>query len=372
MIRLGLRLALAGGREALVRLVIIAVAVTLGVGLLLATLAGINAVNAQNSRYAWLNTGVKSATTTTGSTTDPLWWLLREDYFHGVAIGRVDVAATGAHSPVPPGVPRLPGPGEYYVSPELGALLRSTPADQLGDRFPGHQIGTIGRSALPAPNTLLVVVGHTPDELALLPGADRVTSIASTDPSRCDGCAVGRKAAGMDLLLSVVAAGLLFPLLMLIGTATRLAAAQREQRFAAMRLVGATPRQISVLATVESTVAAVAGTIAGFGLFYLFRTPLAAIPFTGSPFFPSDLSLGPLGILLVALGVPAGAAVAAGLALRRVRISPLGVTRRVTPKPPRAWRLIPLLAGIGELTYFVGRRPDTTDGQIQAYLTGIS
>jgi cell division protein FtsX len=45
----------------------------------------------------------------------------------------------------------------------------------------------------------------------------------------------------MDLVLAVVAAALLFPVLMFIGTATRLAATRREQRFAAMRLVGTTP-----------------------------------------------------------------------------------------------------------------------------------
>ena len=62
-------------------------------------------------------------------------------------------------------------------------------------------------------------------------------------------------------MLGVTAVALLFPVLVFIGTATRLSAARREQRFAAMRLVGATPRQISVVAAVESTVAAVAGTL---------------------------------------------------------------------------------------------------------------
>ena len=57
MIRLGLRLAVSGGREAVVRLVILAVAVGLGVGLLLTALSAINAVNAQNGRHAWLYTG---------------------------------------------------------------------------------------------------------------------------------------------------------------------------------------------------------------------------------------------------------------------------------------------------------------------------
>jgi cell division protein FtsX len=71
---------------------------------------------------------------------------------------------------------------------------------------------------------------------------------------------MGTRADGIDLILSVTSAALLFPVLIFIGTATRLTAARREQRFAAMRLIGATPRQVSVISAVESTVAAVAGT----------------------------------------------------------------------------------------------------------------
>ena len=63
MLGLGLRLAVSGGREALVRLVVLAVAVGLGVGLLLIAVAGINAVNAQNDRYAWLDTAVARSPT---------------------------------------------------------------------------------------------------------------------------------------------------------------------------------------------------------------------------------------------------------------------------------------------------------------------
>ncbi|HEX3925286.1 MAG TPA: hypothetical protein VHY31_23600 [Streptosporangiaceae bacterium] len=57
MLRLGLRLTLDGGREAAARLIITAVAVALDVGLLLTTLASIDALRAQNARAAWLNTG---------------------------------------------------------------------------------------------------------------------------------------------------------------------------------------------------------------------------------------------------------------------------------------------------------------------------
>jgi hypothetical protein len=109
----------------------------------------------------------------------------------------------------------------------------------------------------------------------------------------------------------------------------------------------------------------------GFVLFFIFRDPVAGVPFTGSPFFASDLSLNLADVLLIALGVPLGAAVAAWLALRRVRISPLGVTRRVTPRPPRAYRLIPVLAGIAELSVFVFHQPGDLNAQVAAYLSGF-
>ena len=61
MIRLGLRLAVSGGREAVVRLVIVAAAVGIGVGLLLTVISAVNAVGVQNDRYAWLDTGAPAA-----------------------------------------------------------------------------------------------------------------------------------------------------------------------------------------------------------------------------------------------------------------------------------------------------------------------
>jgi hypothetical protein len=347
------------------------VAVALGVGLLLSALAGTTATQRQDAEYAWLNSSATNAATGPEAA-DPAWWTAREDYFDGRSIAYIDVAATGPHGPVPPGLGALPGPGEYYVSPALARLIDTTPADQLGDRFPGRRAGVLGRAALASPDLLVALVGHTPAEVRKLPRATRITRLVSVPPSQCNrGCYAGTNNDGMTLILSVVVAALLFPLLIFIGTATRLSAARREQRLAAMRLVGATPRQVATLSTIESLVAAVAGTVLGFGLFLLLRPALAQFAFTGLRFYLSDLVLTWPAALAVLIGVPAGAALAARLALRRVRVSPLGVMRRATPKPPRAWRLVPLLAGLGELVWFVGRRPATTNGQTAAYLTGI-
>ena len=376
---LGLRLAVNGGREAVTRLVILAVAVGLGVGLLLTAMAATNAVTSWNSRHAWFWTGTYwaapgPAAASGGQHSAPLWWHPTSDIYDGQTISRFDVAATGASSPVPPGLSHDPAPGTYDASPALAALLRSVPADQLADRYPGHLAGIIGDAALPSPSSLVIVVGRTPAQLATAVGSVKVTAIATTVPGSPGGnvtisparnghrpqlppnfnpnglrytpADTGIPASGTDLILSVVALAILLPVLIFIGTATRLSAARREERFAAMRLVGATRTQVSALAAVESTAAALLGVAAGFAIFFGLRIPVAGIPFVGQPFFPGQLTLSLFDVIVVAAGVPVAAAVAARLALRRVNISPLGVTRRVTPKPPGAWRVVPLLLGL--------------------------
>ncbi|MGD0066215.1 MAG: FtsX-like permease family protein [Streptosporangiaceae bacterium] len=385
MIGLGLRLALSGGREALTRLLVLAAAVGLGVGLLLAAVAATNAAVTWNNRHAWFWTGTSSVPPEPAAAgIAPLWWHPGGDTFDGQAISRFDVAATGASSPVPPGITRDPGPGQYYASPALAALLRSTPADQLAGRYPGRLAGVIGDAALPSPDSLVIIIGHTPAQLAHTPGSVQVTSIATAVPGNFGGQAnpagldyippaPGGEQGAVDLLLSVVALAVLAPVLIFIATATRLSAARREQRFAAMRLVGATRRQVSWLAATESTAAGVAGVVAGFGIFFGLRIPVAGIPFIGQPFFPAELSLSAPDILAVAIGVPAAAVVAARLALRRVRISPLGVTRRATPSPPQAWRILPLLAGFAELGFFtVHGKPASPSGQDLAIAPGLA
>jgi hypothetical protein len=378
VIRLGLRLTAGGGREAVARLIVMAAAVALGTGLLLTCLAGINAINTQNLRSAWLDTvgSAPASRAAAGSGGSGMWWLLRADYYGGQDIGRLDVAAAGARPPSLPGIPRLPGPGQFYASPALSRLLRSVPAGQLRDRYPGRQVGTIGPAALPSPDSLLIVTGHAAGQLSRQPGAALVTRVQTAPLNDCSGASclvgVGFDANALDLVLSAVSAGLMFPVLIFVAAATRLSATRREQRFAALRLAGATPRQVSVVSAVESAVAAAAGAAAGFGLFFALRPLIASFPFSGQPFFTGDLSLSLVDVLAVALGVPVAAAVVARLALRRVRVSPLGVSRRVTPAPPRAWRLVPLLAGIAELAVFIplgGRR--TSAGQVQAFLPGF-
>ncbi len=88
------------------------------------------------------------------------------------------------------------------------------------------------------------------------------------------------------------------------------------------------------------------GTVLGIGIFTLLRPALADTAITSARYFANDVTPTIRGYAGVLVAVPAASAIASLLSLRRVRISPLGVSRRVTPQPPRPWRVIPLLAGI--------------------------
>ena len=371
MIRLGLRLTLGSGREALLRVLVTAAAVALGVGLLLAALAGINGLHAQSDRGAWLNSAVQPTPPT--SPASGLWWEPSTDSFGSQLIDQIDVAAAGPGAPIPPGMSRLPGPGQYFASPELVSLLRSQPADELRDRYPGRLVGTIGSAGLPSPNSLIIVIGHSVGQLSKQPAAIEIGAI-HRGLANCYGCqSVVGSGPVLEFILVGGAVALVLPVLILIATASRLSAVRREERFASMRLVGATPRQISTISAVEAVIAALAGVVLGFGLFFAVRPLLYHVPFTGAPLAQGDLSLHAVDILIAVVGVPIAAVVSARLALRRVQISPLGVTRRVRKRPPGIARIVPLLAGIAFLAYFdAAGKPGAIGSQLLELLVGFA
>jgi hypothetical protein len=344
MFRLGLRLSLRSGREALIRLILTTVAVGVGAALLFCVLADYHAFGVSNNRQCWECTQGAPSNGTATPTPNAELWSSSADYFQGQTIERLNLAALGPHAPLPPGISRLPGPGQYYASPALAALLRTVPRDELADRYPGRLAGTIGDQALSGPDELVIFIGYKPAQLAALGNAQVVTKIATSPPKQ-----VWTPYFRYAFAVGVLA--VLFPMLILVGTATRLAAARREERYAAMRLVGATPRQISVVASVDAMVSALLGVLLGIGIFALAQPTLANASLIGTRYFAADVTPTAAGYVGMLVGVPIVSAIAALVSLRRVQISPLGVTRRVTPPAPSAWRVAPLLIGIG---LFVG------------------
>ncbi|HEY1670551.1 MAG TPA: FtsX-like permease family protein [Trebonia sp.] len=342
MIRLGLQLTLRSGREAMVRLLITAAAVAVGVALLLGVLAELHAYEANAYQQCWsctTGTSVPAALPAHGEL-----WNDSADFYQGQTLSRLDVAALGQDAPVPPGVSRLPAPGTYYASPALATLLKAVPADELGDRFPGKLAGTIGQAALNGTNDLVIYIGYTPAELNQVPGTTWVTSIYT-------GAAQQVFSPFFKYAFYIGVIAVLLPMLVLISTATRLAADRREERFAALRLVGGTPSDIRQLATVESVVSAFAGAVGGIIIFLLVRSLLAGSALLGTAYFESNITPTLAGYAGVLVLVPAAAAVAALISLRRVQITPLGVSRRAKPKPPTFWRLTVLVIGLALYVY---------------------
>ena len=303
---------------------------------LLAVLADYHAFNATSQRPCWECTvPAPAGAPNSGSEL----WKYTESIYQGRFIEVLDVAPLGPNAPVIPGLTRLPSAGQYYASPALAQLVKTVPSDELGQRFPGTEIGTVGDQALSGPTELVAVVGYSPAQLAALPGTIKIDRIV-TAPDIQGTTGIYSLAFGIGAIV------VLFPLLMLINTATRLAAARREERFAAMRLVGATPRQVNVIATVEAVVGALAGALLGIAVFAALRPALATISFSGARFFEPTVTPTALGYAAILVGVPVAAAVASLWSLHRVRVSPLGVSRRVTPPAPTLWRLVPLLVGV--------------------------
>jgi hypothetical protein len=353
VIRLAGRLTAGGGREAVIRLVLTGAGMALAVTMLLCGAVGLPALHAHDVRGAWTHTSAHNKRPAQDeSTTDPLLWDLTIDHFGGRDLVRVEVAPLGPRAPLPPGLTRLPGPGELAVSPALRRLLDRTPADQLADRFPGRITATVGRAALPSPDDLVVFVGRSPGALAdrhdrydrhTQDGETRhvvtVRSIESNPVSH-------PLTTEMRGVLVIGGLGLLLPVVVFVATATRLAAARREQRLAAMRLAGATQHQVGVVAAVEAVIAAAAGTLAGLAAFLALRPSLARIPLDGASFYPADLHLSPLWAVLIVVGVPALAVAAALVSLRRIRISPLGVTRQERPRRASPEPLLLVVAGV--------------------------
>ena len=335
MIRLGLRLALSGGRGAVIGLTLTAFAVAVGTAILLFALSFQPALEDRAERAAWRTNFVPSQT----GTSDGASLLIRSDVdnYAGEPLVRVLVAGLTDTPPTPPGVDRIPEVGEAVVSPALAALMKRVPADQLGDRV-GTVVGTIGDAGLRSPDELVAVIGIEPAMLETLGAAP----IIAFDPTP-----KAPELPVMAVLLIVVAViGALVPVAVFVSTATRLSAARREQRLAALRLVGATASQVTRLAAVEAFFVTVVGVVAGIGVFFLMRPLVAKIPLDNADWFPGSIAppFAPaMGMLLL---IPVVGVAASVVALRRVVVTPLGVQRRQTPGMPSPRRAVPLVVSL--------------------------
>ena len=137
------------------------------------------------------------------------------------------------------------------------------------------------------------------------------------------------------------------PLLVFVGTASRVAVRRRDERLAGLRLAGATDRQVRLLAALDAAAGATAGAVLGTALFLAGRAAVLATT-RGEVRDIAVAVLPPLAPAVAVLTVlVVGTAAAAALALRSVLLTPLGVVRRAPRRHPRPWGLLLLVFGLG-------------------------
>ncbi|OHV38488.1 MULTISPECIES: FtsX-like permease family protein [Pseudofrankia] len=139
---------------------------------------------------------------------------------------------------------------------------------------------------------------------------------------------------------------LTIPVLALAGQCGRLGAPARDRRLAAVRLAGATPDQTVSLVAVETGLASTLGVGIGFGIYLVGRRVLARPNQDGRLPLPTDVLPPWPALLVIALGLPVVAALAAALALRRVRVTPFGVVHRQRRPAPRPWPAFLIVPGV--------------------------
>lgn len=319
--------------------------------LLAAGAAAVSALVLLALTAAWLGTGARADRTA--------WHTPRPDR-HGTAIQAlattfvrgepvtvVNLAHLPGHqaTPAPPGVPSFPKPGQVYLSPALAELMDELPANQLADRFPKPSTyGAVGDAGLAAPDELLAVIGRTPTDPAVSEAAGQalldtsltaravVSDFSGTTPNAFT--AQDRDGVLLGVGLLVV------PVIVLATAAGRLGAARREQRLAALRLAGATPRQILTMTGSEAAAVGTAGAAAGALAYAALLPALARLPFGIGTWFTGDLWVGAPALLAVVAAVALLTAFSAVSALREVVRSPLGVAQQSDPRRTRVIRLV--------------------------------
>jgi hypothetical protein len=208
---------------------------------------------------------------------------------------------------------------------------------------------------------LLTAAGSAAATILLLTATSVVSISADDGPYRLDVLDQPGLRPGVIIALLL----LCVPLMIFVGLCTRVGAPARDRRLAMFRMAGATPADATRIAAFETGLASLLGALVGTVAFFVGRLLLDGTSvgsFTlnmadgstrteigATRLLPTDVHL-PIPIIVgVILAVGFGATVFSVVALRNVRISPFGVTRKVPTNPPTKTAALLFLFGSASL-----------------------
>ena len=343
------RLLVANDRSARRRLAGIVAGVMVGVTLFLMLLAAAQAFPERSMRSSWASTALIPGIPGQSNHTD-----LQPDHTltagelavatnfdvvgnQSITVLRVALPESGTTSVRIPGSDIVPKRGEYLASPALAKRIASLPADQLGDRY-GKQVGVLSPEAVEGPDSLVAIVGT---DLGTVAASEFY--IPPQVVTSFQGIPYENEAYRIATIVGAIA--VLVPALLLVGIVTDLGAAQRAERFATLRLIGATPQQVARTAALEIGATTFVGALAGVAL-YLAMIPVAGqITLRTSRFYYSDLLRSPVNAVLAVVVTTAGAAAVAWWRTRRADLGPLGGSRERAERRPHLISLAPVILG---------------------------
>lgn len=144
---------------------------------------------------------------------------------------------------------------------------------------------------------------------------------------------------------TIACAILVVPILTLGGAAARLGASGRARRLSALRLIGMTSSEVTIMSVIEIIVLAALGALAGVLVWLASLPAWTAVSFHAQHLSPTEMLMPWPVAIAVLVAILLLAALSCLVGLQHVRISPLGVAHRHTAPALKAWRLAALGAG---------------------------
>jgi hypothetical protein len=306
-----------GDRQARIRLVLLAVGIATAVAAATVVVGGLRATSLASGRADWLQEPVATLVAAPGNRpAGPFtYWLSGGLETPAGQVTTITVALHDGGVAPPDGLPRYPAPGTAYASPALAAFLRTVEGRPYRYQLPDRIVGLLRPALVPRPSAMVIVRG-----LVAVPGGPLRAASLVTDFARATGVTDHPRPGGglwdaVSALLmawSLLIVALLFtPVGLLLAAASRVAATTREDRLGAVRLAGASTRDLKRIATVEAATGSTIGAIVGLAIAF------AAIHRGGDPEFLSywvaDISPG-RSVAAALLAVPTCVAVASARA----------------------------------------------------------